>query len=175
MLSMWRSIYCLRQITPELQATLSGLPAEAIPEISAYFGESWGNKSRIDYGSGMELNFLCWLCVGLLFTCAITANSRQYLFGAFGSCDQRGSCCVSHPRVLEVRALSSNCEALRVTVLCRYIQVMRVLQSSYWLEPAGSHGVWGLDDYHFLPFLFGSGQLRGVSLYHQARQSIHPL
>lgn len=34
---------------------------DSIPELRVYFNESWGNRTRIDYGSGMELNFLCWL------------------------------------------------------------------------------------------------------------------
>ncbi|OBZ83084.1 Serine/threonine-protein phosphatase 2A activator 2 [Choanephora cucurbitarum] len=101
------------------------VPKEAIEEVARYFYESFGNRKRIDYGTGHEANFIAWLlCLDKL--AILTPEDDQTVV---------------------------------LTVFVKYIKVMRQLQFHYWLEPAGSHGVWGLDDYHFLPFMFGSSQL----------------
>ncbi|KAF5922123.1 hypothetical protein HPG69_017901 [Diceros bicornis minor] len=64
-------------------------------------------------------------------------------------------CCLCKIGVLRV----DDQIAIVFKVFSRYLEVMRKLQKTYRMEPAGSQGVWGLDDFQFLPFIWGSSQL----------------
>jgi len=100
---------------------------DAVIELSGYWQISWGDRSRCDYGSGHEMNFVAWVyCLDLM--------------GVVKPADYT---------------------ALVIKVFRFYIETMRKLQMRYMLEPAGSKGVWTLDDYQFLVFYFGAAQIRG--------------
>ena len=109
----------------------------ATVELVPYFTDSFGNSSRIDYGTGHETNFAAWLY------------------------------CMARLGVIK----EEDYHAVVARVFVKYLELMRKLQLVYCLEPAGSHGVWGLDDYHFLPFIFGSSQL--IDHKYMKPKSIH--
>ncbi|XP_011506533.1 PREDICTED: serine/threonine-protein phosphatase 2A activator-like [Ceratosolen solmsi marchali] len=66
-------------------------------------------------------------------------------------------CCMFKINAFE----SSDKTAVGLKIFNRYLEVVRKLQLTYRMEPAGSHGVWSLDDYQFVPFIWGSSQLIG--------------
>ena len=98
-----------------------------VTELASYLVESFGNSTRIDYGTGHETCF-----VAMLF-CMVKV-------GLFAVEDARD---------------------IVLVVFKEYLLTVRAVQRAYCLEPAGTRGVWGLDDYQILPFLWGSAQLIG--------------
>ncbi|KAI8430170.1 hypothetical protein MSG28_000539 [Choristoneura fumiferana] len=97
----------------------------AIPEIKVYLEESFGNATRIDYGTGHEMSFVMFLCCLYKIGFLIPEDNVSTVFLVFN----------------------------------KYLNIARTLQKTYRMEPAGSHGVWSLDDYQFIPFIWGSAQL----------------
>lgn len=97
----------------------------ALIEVGTYFVESFGNATRIDYGTGHELTFIMFLCA-LYKVNALTEHDNLHT---------------------------------GLKIFNAYLQFVRRLQLTYRMEPAGSHGVWSLDDYQYVPFIWGSAQL----------------
>lgn len=94
-------------------------------ELKHYIDASFGDATRLDFGTGHETTFFVFLFC------------------------------------LEQATLISHADyaPLALIVFPAYLRVTRALQQRFTLEPAGSRGVWGLDDFSFLPFVFGSAQL----------------
>ena len=98
---------------------------------------SFGDSTRIDYGTGHELAFI------ILVMC--------------------------HYNNIENTENTEETEKMKIDyseiggwlIGSKYLNLVRKIQMRYSLEPAGSHGVWGLDDHQFIPFLLGSAQLIG--------------
>ncbi|KAL0265790.1 UNVERIFIED_CONTAM: hypothetical protein PYX00_011505 [Menopon gallinae] len=103
----------------KFHAALQSLAIDVDTDV--YIKNAFGNAVRLDYGTGHELNFLCFLYT------------------------------------LVQQGLVEMCEVF--TAMCHYFRVVRNLIRKFSIEPAGSHGLWGLDDYQFLPFLLGSSEL----------------
>ncbi|KAI1280569.1 Serine/threonine-protein phosphatase 2A activator [Halotydeus destructor] len=122
------------QMKLELDVYFQSYSDEVAKELEPYLEQSFGNQQRIDYGTGHEMNFVIFL-MGL----------SQLVLSVNGS--------VPHDQ------LRTLCHQMLTLFAAVYMPLVRKIQLRYNLEPAGSHGVFSLDDFQFLPFLFGSAQL----------------
>ncbi|KAK4189369.1 Serine/threonine-protein phosphatase 2A activator 1 [Podospora australis] len=106
-----------------------------LEEVKAYFLGGWGSAQRLDFGTGHELSFLAFL--GCLWKLGVFHRGQEGPKGEEGEIER----------------------GIVLGVIEPYLNVVRKLILTYTLEPAGSHGVWGLDDHFFLPYILGSAQL----------------
>lgn len=89
--------------------------------LQIYFRGSFGNKIRLDYGTGHEIFFLSFLYIA------------------------------------KETSLLEECETK--PLFQKYFQLIRKFIFKFNIEPAGSNGMFAIDDYSFLSFLFGSAEL----------------
>jgi len=106
--------------------------ASLVCELSCYIEASFGHPVRLDYGTGHECSFQVLML-------------SLYKLGSFGSTEE---------------ATVARLKATTLSIWSAYLSLTRMIQTRYMLEPAGSHGVWGLDDYHCLPFYLGACQMQ---------------
>lgn len=127
---------------------LADVCPEASVELAIYLSDSFGNATRIDYGTGHEMAFVVYLCS--LFLVGVWKDEDRPAVGlkVFSRCVPSSS------------SASENPIKLTICYRFRYMDVCRKLQNVYRMEPAGSQGVWNLDDYQFVPFIWGAAQMR---------------
>ncbi|SGZ39722.1 uncharacterized protein HGUI_01922 [Hanseniaspora guilliermondii] len=99
------------------------LLCESIVEVKHYLMNAFGNRDRMDYGTGHELSFVAFLiCLDILKVSEYTIHTLTFIFK-------------------------------------QYYEFVKSVIVTYNLEPAGSHGVWGLDDNFHFSYIIGSAQM----------------
>ncbi|KNC72687.1 hypothetical protein SARC_14754, partial [Sphaeroforma arctica JP610] len=64
----------------------SGAPCESTPysdESAVYLAESFGNATRIDYGTGHELTFVSFMCSLVLLGAVPQSDAKGYVLHVF--------------------------------------------------------------------------------------------
>lgn len=112
-------------------------------ELAPYLSDSFGNRVRIDYGTGHEMCFVIFL-MGV-YKLALIPRAVAESTG--------------DGETLPRAVFQSLSRQLLVVFALVYMPLVRKVQLRYRLEPAGSHGAFSLDDFQFLSFYFGSAQL----------------
>lgn len=126
--------------------TANNAAVTAKDEVAGYFIGSFGSAQRLDYGTGHELSFLAFLAV-------------LWKLGAFhAGGHQDGNTTQEDRSKDQLQNAGEQERGIVLGLMVPYFQLVRRLIKTYTLEPAGSHGVWGLDDHFFLPYIFGSAQ-----------------
>lgn len=115
-------------------------------ELFTYLSESFGNKMRIDYGTGHELSFIVF-----------TMGLMNLVDTSSGDIKQTTITNDKLKVFIEVHGWD-----IHHLFAHKYLRLCRMLQIKFRLEPAGSRGVYNMDDFQYLPFLFGAAQISGV-------------
>lgn len=95
------------------------------------------------------------------------SEAKYYFLGSFGSRERLDYGTGHELSFLAFISLLLMCRILPIettgqqylVIFSRYYDFVRSLILSYTLEPAGSHGVWGLDDHFHLIYILGSSQM----------------
>lgn len=109
-----------------MQRLLPDSLAFAAVELAPYFEQSFGNATRIDYGTGHEMTFCAFL-----YCLVATGKLRKPPKPPFGTNamslpnEKHTDCCTG---ALEEK----DSQALVTKVFAAYLELMRKVQTTYW-------------------------------------------
>ncbi|KAK5961753.1 peptidylprolyl isomerase RRD1 PWA37_001126 [Arxiozyma heterogenica] len=130
----------IREILVDLSTRYQdGKNEHLIDELQYYIENSFGSKVRLDYGTGHELSFLAFI-------------ASLDMLQLWGDIDVSTA-----PNSKGNDKLTNFADDL-MFIWYKYYHLIKSLILVYNLEPAGSHGVWGLDDHFHLAYIWGASQ-----------------